>query len=84
MLKNISASGLSLEFVYPTGEVNNPFAEGDFVEVEIDQIGALKGTIIRSTEKVIALKLDINTKDEEELIAQIMAASNQISVEEEN
>ncbi len=83
LLKNISASGLSLEFVYPLGKVENPFKDGDSVEVEIDEIGSLKGMIVRSSGKAIALKLDIDTKGEEELIALIMAAYNEISMDEE-
>ena len=83
LLKDISASGLFLEFVYPLGKVENPFKEGDSVEVEIDEIGSLKGMIVRSSDEAIALKLDIDTKGEEELIAMIMAAFNEISLDEE-
>jgi hypothetical protein len=83
LLKNISATGLSIQFVYPMGEVENPFKGGDSVEVEIDGIGSLKGVVVRSSDVSIAVKLDIDTKGEEELIAQITAAFNEISVDEE-
>ena len=83
LLKNISASGLAIEFVYPTGKVENPFKHGDYIEIEIDEIGSLKGTITRSYDKGIAIKLHIDTEDEEELIARIMAAYNDISLDEE-
>jgi hypothetical protein len=78
LMKDISASGLSIEFVYPLGKVENPFKKGDALEVEIDDIGSLKGTVVRSTDKAIAIKLDIDSKGEEELIAQIMLAYNDL------
>ena len=78
LVKDISASGLAIEFVLPMGKVENPFNHGDYVEIEIDEIGSLKGTISRSYDKGIALRLHIDTKDEEELIALIMAAYNEI------
>ena len=78
LLKDISASGLSIAFVYPLGKVINPFKAGDKVEVLIDEIGSLKGMIVRTSSETVALKLDIGTKGEEELIAMIMAACNEI------
>ncbi len=83
LLQDISASGLAIEFMYPMGKVENPFSHGDFVEIEIDTIGSLKGTITRSTDKAIAIRLHIDTKGEEELIAKIMAAQNEIDTDEE-
>ena len=83
LLKDISASGLAIEFVYPLGKVVNPFKEGDSVEIEIDEIGSLKGKIVRSFDKGIAIGLDIDTQDEEKLIARIMAAYNEIAMDEE-
>ena len=81
LMKNISASGLAIEFVLPMGKVENPFKHGDYVEIEIDEIGSLKGTITRSYDKGIAIRLHIETEDEEELIALIMAAYNEIPAE---
>ena len=83
LLKDISASGVAIEFVYPLGKVENPFKEGDSVEIEIDEIGSLKGKIVRSFDKGIAIKLGIDTKDEEELIALIMVAYNEIALGED-
>ena len=82
LLKDISASGVAIEFVYPTGKVENPFKNEDSVEIEIDEIGSLKGKIVRTFDKGIAIKLDIDSKDEEELIALIMVAYNEIPAEE--
>lgn len=84
LLKDISASGLAIEFVYPLGKVENPFKKGDSVEVEIDEIGSLKGMIVRLSGEAIAIKLDIDTKGEEELIALIMAADNEIEMDEDD
>ena len=78
LMKDISASGLSIQFVYPLGKVESPFDKGDAVELEIDEIGSLKGTVVRSTSEAIAIKLDIDSKGEEELIALIMAAYNDL------
>ncbi len=83
LLKDISASGLAIEFVLPMGKVENPFKHGDYIEIEIDEIGSLKGTITRSYDKGIAIRLDIKTEDEEELIALIMAAYNEIPADED-
>ena len=83
LLKDISASGLAIDFVYPTGKVENPFKHGDYIEIEIDEVGSLKGTITRSYDKGIAVRLHIDTEDEEELIARIMAAYNEIPLGEE-
>ena len=82
LLKDISASGVAIEFVYHTGKVENPFKNEDSVEIEIDEIGSLKGKIVRTFDKGIAIKLDIDTKDEEKLIALIMVAYNEIPAEE--
>lgn len=83
LLRDISASGVALEFVYPLGKVDNPFKKGDPVELEIDEIGSLKGDIVRTSPESIAIKLTIDTKGEEELIALIMAAASDIEVDEE-
>ena len=65
------------------GKVENPFQKDDAVEVEIDDIGSLKGSVVRSTSDAIAIKLDIDPKGEEELIALIMAAFNDLPKIEE-
>ncbi len=65
------------------GKVENPFQKGDAVEVEIDDIGSLKGSVVRSTSDAIAIKLDIDPKGEEELMALIMAAFNDLPKIEE-
>jgi hypothetical protein len=65
------------------GKVENPFQKDDAVEVEIDDIGSLKGSVVRSTSDAIAIKLDIDPKGEEELMALIMAAFNDLPKIEE-
>lgn len=65
------------------GKVENPFQKDDAVEVEIDDIGSLKGSVARSTSDAIAIKLDIDPKGEEELIALTMAAFNDLPKIEE-
>ena len=65
------------------GKVENPFQKDDVVEVEIDDIGSLKGSVVRSTSDAIAIKLDIDPKGEEELMALIMAAFNDLPKIEE-
>ncbi len=83
LLKDISASGLAIEFVIPMGKVENPFKKSDAVEIEIDEIGSLKGKVVRTSDEGIAVQLEIDTEGEEELIALIMAAYNEISAEED-
>jgi len=65
------------------GKVENPFQKDDAVEVEIDDIGSLKGSVVRSTSDAIAIKLDIDPKGEEELMGLIMAAFNDLPKIEE-
>ena len=65
------------------GKVENPFQKDDAVEVEIDDIGSLKGSVVRSTSDAIAIKLDIDPKGEEALIALFMAAFNDLPKIEE-
>ena len=65
------------------GKVENPFQKDDAVEVKIDDIGSLKGSVARSTSDAIAIKLDIDPKGEEELMALIMAAFNDLPKIEE-
>ena len=65
------------------GKVENPFQKDDAVEVKIDDIGSLKGSVVRSTSDAIAIKLDIDPKGEEELMALIMAAFNDLPKIEE-
>ena len=65
------------------GKVENPFQKDDGVEVKIDDIGSLKGSVVRSTSDAIAIKLDIDPKGEEELIALTMAAFNDLPKIEE-
>ena len=65
------------------GKVENPFQKDDAVEVEIDDFGSLKGSVVRSTSDAIAIKLDIDPKGEEELMALIMAAFNDLPKIEE-
>lgn len=82
LLIDISASGVAIEFTYPLRKVENPFMDGDSVEIEIDGIGSLKGSVVRTSDKTIAIKLDINSRGEEELIARIMSSSNDASIAE--
>ena len=65
------------------GKVENPFQKDDAVEVEIDDIDSLKGSVVRSTSDAIAIKLDIDPKGEEELTALIMAAFSDLPKIEE-
>jgi len=39
------------------GKVENPFQKDDAVEVEIDDIGSLKGSVVRSTSDAIAIAM---------------------------
>lgn len=80
LLKDISSTGASMEFVYPLGRVEHSFKVADSIEMDIDGLRSIKAEIVRATEKSIAVKFtDI---DEDEIIALIMAAENEISVED--
>ncbi len=80
LLKDISSTGASVEFVYPLGRVEHSFEGGDKIELDIDGMGTLAAEIVRATDKEIAVKfLNIG---EDEMIAKIMAAENEIPLDD--
>lgn len=82
LLRDISSSGAGLEFVNPMGTVDQPFLIGDEVEIIVDGFKPLAGKIVRTDEKGIFVHFVLNTADEEMLLAEIMAATNDIAFEE--
>jgi len=83
LLKNISASGAMLEFVYPTGRAEHTFIIGDRVEIEIEGFEVLQGKVMRIGETDIAVEFNTWGMDEDNLITQIMSAANRIPLTEE-
>ena len=79
-MQNISASGLSIGFVYPTGDVEHNFKVGDEVEISTDGFDAKRGKIVRSTDRGVAIKFDVDVHEEKILIAEIMALQNEIPI----
>ena len=75
LLEDISSSGARLEFVNPVGEVEHSFAAGERVSIEIDGFDSLRGEVTRVSETGIAVRFDPESSDEDELIAEIMAAA---------
>ena len=82
VIGDISSGGTSVEFVYPPGGGEHGFDAGDSVELDIDGIGVIKGKIVRLIDKGIAVEFDMNSDREDELIAKIMAAINEIPADE--
>jgi len=80
LLKDISSSGASMEFVYPLGRVEHSFKVADNIQLNIDGLQTIKAEIVRASDKRIAVKFtDI---DEDEIIALIMAAENEVPMED--
>jgi len=82
LLKNISSTGASLEFVYPMGRGEHTFVTGEAVDIDIDGFDTLKGKIIRTEETGIAVHFDLEAEREDTLIAEIMRVANEIPEEE--
>ena len=81
LLQNISSTGAALEFVYPMGKAEHTFSVGEIVDIYIDSFSTLKGKIIRTHETGIAVEFDIEGKQEEKFIAEIMSVINEVSDE---
>ena len=79
LLHDISSSGARLEFVYPTGHAEHSFTVGEHVELIIDGFDSLMGEVMRVSETGIAVHFDPGSADEDELIAEIMAAVTSVS-----
>ena len=82
VLVDISSGGTSVEFIYPPGGDEHGFHVEDSVELDIDAIGVIKGEIVRLTDKGIAVQFDMDADREDEMIAKIMAALNEIPADE--
>ena len=82
VMADISSGGTSVEFVYPPGGGEHGFHVGNSVELDIDGIGVIKGKIVRLVDKGIAVEFDMDSESEDDMIAKIMAALNEIPADE--
>ena len=73
---DISASGAALE-------LEAGFDEDDLVELDIEDLSPLTGTIARSYDDGIAVEFDLDEGDEDRLVAEIMMIHNSILLEDE-
>ncbi len=69
---DISASGAAIEFAAPLEGLDNPFTEGDAVEIEIEGMSPLKGQISRVLDKGIAVAFALGSEAEDRIIGEIM------------
>jgi hypothetical protein len=74
LLRNISRLGADVEFAEPLGRVQHGFAEGEAIELKIDGLGELPGTISRITDKGVAVTFQIDDQQQEMLRAEIQEA----------
>lgn len=82
LLRDISSGGAGLQFVNPMGAVEHPFTKDDTVEIIIDGFQSLNAKVVRTEQESIFVAFEINNDQEEMLIAEIMAAANDIVLEE--
>ena len=80
-IHGISAKGMSVGFVSPEDQENHWFKAGGDITIAIESIGAVSGNVIRVTENGLAISLNVNGEEEDRLIAEIMAATNKISMD---
>ena len=71
-LINTSCNGAATEFATPLQQVDNPFSNGDEVEIEIEGMSPIKGHVSRVLEKGVAVSFSNDSKAEDQIIAEIM------------
>lgn len=82
LLLDISVTGAQVEFVAPLGTVHHRFEEGDEVNLVIDDLGEVAGTIVRALEKTVALRFRADDARQQELIAEVKIAFDAAMAEE--
>lgn len=73
---DISASGAAFE-------LEADFDEDDHVELDIEDLSPLTGTVARSYDEGFAVEFDLDEGDEDRLVAEIMMIHNSILLEDE-
>ena len=76
---DISAGGLSIKFGSLDRVDNFPFERGDQVTLDVEELSAVSGSIIRVRNDSVIVRFDLNQQLEDRLRAEIMLAKNEIN-----
>ncbi|MFP6712438.1 MAG: PilZ domain-containing protein [Rhodospirillales bacterium] len=76
---DISAGGLSIKFGSLDRVDNFPFERGDQVTLDVEELSAVSGSIIRVRNDSVIVRFDLNQQLEDRLLAEIMLAKNEIN-----
>lgn len=74
LLRNISRRGAEIEFSDSLGRVTHGFAEDQAVDLMVDGLGELPGTVSRVTDKGVAVAFRLDDQEQEMLRAEIQEA----------
>lgn len=73
LLVDISSTGCQVDFTGPLGRDPHVFSEADDVQLIIDGMGEIPGSVRRVTDKGLAVKFNIDDQQQEMLVAEIEA-----------
>jgi hypothetical protein len=76
---DISAGGLSIKFGSLDRVDNFPFERGDQVTLDVEELSAVSGSIIRVRNDSVIVRFDLNQQLEDRLLAEIMLTKNEIN-----
>ncbi len=74
LLKDISTTGAFLEFEYPLGRVEHSFANGDQVDLILEDATALSGTVMRTEDNGVAIAFDASNEEQREFLQVLVEA----------
>jgi len=81
-LIDISAGGLSLKFNDFDPEEAHPFERGDWVTLNVEDLSAMSGSIIRRKNDSVFIRLDLDQHLQDRLLAEIMVITNHLDKSE--
>lgn len=76
LVRDISAGGAALE-------VEADWEDGDYTEINIDDLSPLGGYVTRTFDDGVAVEFDLDEEEEDRLLAEVMEIQNAINSEDE-
>ena len=81
LITNLSSSGARIKFVNPMNEVTHPYKNGDNIDLVIDEMTPLTGTVVWMNSDEIAINFNLTSDEEKRLISEIMIEMNEDNLE---
>lgn len=76
LVRDISAGGAALE-------IEADWEDGDYAEVDIDDLMSVSGHVTRTFDDGFAIEFDLDEDEEDRLLSEVMEMHNNTSMEEE-